>query len=268
MIKKLVTGFLPAALFLATWEVLSRRDNTVAFFFSSPSQIIRALVQNTYNGMLLNDFFYTALPTLSGFVVSVLLGTILGLLLAFDQRRPVTVRIYINTLATVPIFAIAPMMIIWFGIGLKMKFALAVFATIFVAISQAYSGALTITIRQRQFFDSLGANRWQMVRYLFLPLSIEWVFGGMKVTSSLALLGTFLGEFMASDHGLAHRMLVAGSLYDVSLVLACSLWMIALVALLNGLAMLANQYRRRIIEFTSIARLIWSNREGETTWQQ
>jgi NitT/TauT family transport system permease protein len=260
MKRQLLIAVIPAAIFLSMWELLSDHSSQIAFFFSSPSSVATILVQHTLDGTLLGDLWYTAIPTIIGFSISVLLGTVVGLLLAFESPHSVAVRGYVSVFASIPIFAIAPMMIIWFGIGLNMKLVLAVFASIFVAISQAYNGALTVAHRQRQIFESFGATRLQIIRHLFLPLSIEWILSGMKTTSGLALLGTFLGEFMASEQGLAHRMLVAGSLYNVGLVLACAVWMVVLIIALNCFAALMDRWRIKIAEFLTVSQTIWSRR--------
>ena len=255
-----ILAWMPIAIFLGAWEVHSRHSSAAAFFFSTPSAIASSLLENSVSGMLPLDFLYTALPVFAGFLCSALVGTAVGLFLALSPSRSRSARAYIEVIANVPAFAIAPMMIVWFGIGLKMKIALAIFSSIFVAFAQAYEGAMAVSGRHRQVLQGYGATSWQIVRHLFLPSSLSRILGGLRITSGLALFGTIIGEFMASDHGLAHRMLKAGSLYDVSLVLACAAWMIALVLLLNAITRLFERSRLPIVQFLSVSPGLWTKR--------
>lgn len=253
-------AFAPAVVILAAWELIAQQYKQVSFFFSSPLSIWHSLWQHTVDGVLPIDLLYTAIPTLIGFILSVTIGTCIGLLLAASNQHSLTLRAYISFFANLPIFAIAPMMIVWFGIGLSMKFALALFSSIFVATLQSYDGAMTITSRQREVLVDLGASRTQVIRYLLLPGSIAWIVSGMRVTASLALLGTFVGEFMASEHGLGHQMLRAGSLYDVGYVLACAIYMVGLVLLMNWLSTILDHSKLKVIEVITVHPSVWSRR--------
>lgn len=246
---------------LAMWEWLSRNISGISFFFSSPSSVAQTLWQHTADGILPIDFIYTALPTSAGFALSVVIGTCVGLLLAANPRKATTFRIYVSVLANFPIFAIAPMMIVFFGIGLQMKLALALFSTIFVTISQAYDGAMAVTPRQREVVRSFGASNWQVVRLVLLPGSISWIASGMRVTAGLALLGTFIGEFMASEYGLGHRMLRGGALYDVSYVLACAIYMVCLVLIMNWGANIIEKQKLSLIQALTVNPILWTRSE-------
>jgi NitT/TauT family transport system permease protein len=251
---------IPAAVVLALWQYAGSASTQISFFFSKPSLVAWALWKYLAGGLLIKDFVYTAGPTIAGFLISSIIGTVVGLLLSFENSRSAAIRTYISVLSNFPVFAVAPMMIVWFGIGLEMKLALAIFSTIFVSIAQAYEGARNVSRRQKDLFGAMGATQWQMVRHLLLPSSISWTLSGMRVTSSLALLGTFLGEFMASEAGLGHRMLKAGSLYDISLVLACSVAMVGLVLGLNGIVFALRRVRSPLIQFLSVDRSLWAHK--------
>src|SRR4029077_17491552 len=116
-----------------------------------------------------------------------------------------------------------------------MKVAMAVLATFFVALSHAYRGGRAVPPEFSRLFQSNGANRSDMFWKLTLPSALDWVFASLRLNANLALLGVFIGEYMASERGLAHAMLRASGLYQVPIVLAYALAMMVLVLAIDQL---------------------------------
>jgi len=115
------------------------------------------------------------------------------------------------------------MMIMWFGTGLFAKIMMAMLSTIIIAFSQSYEGARNVEIKQINLLRSFGANKSLIFKKLIIPSSLIWVFNSLRLTVSFALLGAFIGEFISAEAGLGYRILKAGGLYDVPLVLASPL---------------------------------------------
>lgn len=226
----------PALLCLAIWEVYGRNDDAAKFFFSYPSQIITRVAKETVNGLLLNDLWVTAWPTVVGLTIGMTVGSTIGFSIIYNKRVATLVRTYVLVLGAIPIFAIAPMMIIWFGIGALMKIAMAFFSTVFVALGHAYSASGWVDTRFRDQAHVLGATRRAEFGKIILPTALDVVIMSFRLNANLALLGVFIGEFIASEAGLGHRILAAGSLYDVSLVWAAAIYMLIIVVLLNATA--------------------------------
>jgi NitT/TauT family transport system permease protein len=155
-------------------------------------------------------------------------------------------------LGSIPIFAIAPMMLVWFGIGIEMKIAMAVLSTIFVALSHAYRGGRSVPPEMRLLFELNRADERATFRKLVFPLSLDWVFASLRLNANLALLGVFVGEYMASERGLGHAMLQAGSLYRVANVLAAALAMIILVVLIDRSVGAVERRRHRLIQWFAV----------------
>jgi len=253
--KKFLYYISPALLFvaiLAAWEVFASQLPRFNFLFGSPSEIFASLVRNTASGLLVNDFFITGFEALIGFVVGVIFGTLAGFVLWYSPLVARISRPYIVILGAVPIFAFAPMVIVWFGIGFEMKVAMAALGTFLVALTQAYEGAKSIDVEEFRLLKIFGATRFQIFQKVIFPSSLSWVLASMKLNVGFALLGAFIGEFISSNSGLGHFMIRAGSLYDIPSVFAGGAYLILLALLFNLIVVFVEKNRMKIIEFFSV----------------
>lgn len=220
VLVRVCLSVVPLLLFVVVWQWFSGSEPSRAFFFATPSSVLATLARNLMDGTLLRHAAVTAGEALLGFLSGNAVGACIGLLL---WVRPGTARVakpYLVVLGAVPVFAIAPMTIIWFGVGFGAKVALAFLATVFVAAAQAYRGAEQVDPLLMQRLHIFGATRWRQFTKLVIPASLIWVLAGLRLTSGLALLGAFIGEFIAADKGLGYYILRAGSVYDTPAVLA------------------------------------------------
>jgi len=253
--KKFLYIISPVLLFaaiLAVWEAFASQLPRFNFLFGSPSEIFTSLVRNTSNGLLINDFFITGFEALIGFVLGVIFGTLAGFILWYSPFVARISRPYVVILGAVPIFAFAPMVIVWFGIGFEMKVAMAALGTFLVALTQAYEGAKSIDVEEFRLLKIFGATRFQIFQKVIFPSSLSWVLASMKLNVGFALLGAFIGEFISSNSGLGHFMIRAGSLYDIPSVFAGGAYLILLALLFNLIVVFVEKNRMKIIEFFSV----------------
>lgn len=250
--RELMLTFVPGAVVILLWQWVGERSLAVHFFFSTPYDVMSAFVAGVLSGALVLDFVYTFVPTVGGFVVGVTAGTIVGFLLLTSRSVARAAEWNILLFGSIPIFAIAPMMIVWFGIGIEMKMAMALLSTFFVALSQAYRGGGSVPGELRQLFVSNGASASVLLRKLVFPMSLDWVFSSLRLNANLALLGVFVGEYMASEHGLGHAMLQAGALYRVSQVLAAALAMVILVVVIDQSVVALERRRHSVIQWLTV----------------
>jgi NitT/TauT family transport system permease protein len=161
----------------------------------------------------------TGYEALLGLLAGSIVGSALGLLLWANELIARLARPYIVLLGSIPIFAIAPMLIIWFGTGLLSKVIMSAFSVFFVALGQAYDGARFCSSEYSQYATTLGVPRLRVLYKVVVPGALRWVAAGFKISIGLALVGAFIGEFVSSEAGLGHYILTAGSLYDMPRVL-------------------------------------------------
>lgn len=210
---------LPLIVLLSCWQLYSVVDPQRQFIFSSPVKVFDTFLKLLLNGELARNTGVTVVEALSGFVLGTVCGAATGLSLWYSRIVAKVAKPYIAALGSIPIFALTPMIIAWFGIGILSKIMLAFISTVVVAIVQSYQGAMSAEPRFLRLMQVLGASRFQTFRAVILPSSLIWVLNAMKLNVGLALLGAFIGEFISAEQGLGYMIVRASGLYDMSTVL-------------------------------------------------
>ena len=206
------------ALMIVLWEIGSRTGLIDAFFFSSPTQIFQTAVVKWQSGQLWRDVAYTASSTLLGFVLGTVTGSVIGLLFWFSRRVALVAEPWMIVLNALPKLALAPVLVIWFGIGFTSKVVLAFLMTVVVAAMSAYGGVQSVDPSLETLMISLGARRRQIFTQLVVPSAMPSVITGLRVNIALAMAGSIVGEFIASDRGLGRMIVYAGTTFDLKLV--------------------------------------------------
>lgn len=254
---EIVYGLAPLLVFLAIWQAIASDSERLKFLFGSPVLVLDKILVHTLSGELLRHSIVTGFEAFTGFLVGVSVGSIVGFLLLYFPKAASVSRFYIVALGSVPIFAFAPMMIVWFGIGIKMKIAMAFFSTVLVALSQSYAGGRNVDPEIAALFELSGASNSDAFWKLILPSSMDWVLSSLRLNIGLALLGAFIGEFIAAEEGLGYLMLKAGGVYDVPYVLAAACFIVILALGLNSTVSLIEKNRKFLIERLSTPRCVW-----------
>ena len=221
------------ALLLGFWEQSTANNKQAAFMFGSPSAMAGFLNQMVRDGSLWSDTYVTGLETLLGFLVGNFIGTVIGLSLWYSRFVSQVVQPFVIALGSIPIIALAPIIIIWFGTGLISKVAMSTLSVVIVALVTSYKGAAGVDPDQVNLMRTLGASKFQIFRKLVVPASLVDIFAGLKLTVGFALIGAIVGEFMSSSEGLGHAIFKAGSLYIIPKVFAALVATIALALLLT-----------------------------------
>ncbi len=235
-------------LILGGWQFLATNPR-FNFLFGSPISVVNKIIENTANGLLPYDMLVTGIEALAGFVIGITLGTLVGFLLWYSARTAKIFRPYIIILGTIPVFAFAPVIIIWFGIGISMKIALAAFGTFLIALTQSYEGAKSVNEQEYRLLRLYGATRLQMLQKVVFPSSLSWVLASMKLNVGFAILGAFIGEFISSNVGLGYFMIKSGGLYDIPGVFAGGFFLVLLSLLFNVVVKEVEKNKLKIIEF-------------------
>ena len=228
-LKNLVVISLPAILFLVFWQWVVSGDKELQFLFASPVLVAKTFVSEVVGFEIWKDFGITAYETICGLLIGSVLGTIFGIAMWGNEKLEKISKPYIIILGSIPVFALAPMLIMWFGTGLVSKIVMAAFATFLVSVMQAYEGAKDAGTRYLKFAKTINAKSSDVAKKIIIPGSIRWVKLGFRMNISFALFGAFIGEFVSSNAGLGHYILKAGSLYDMPRVL-CGIIMLSLTS--------------------------------------
>jgi NitT/TauT family transport system permease protein len=203
---------------IALWEIGARMGWIDAFFWSQPSKIAETMVIFFTQGDAWTDISFTFRSTILGFLVGTTAGSLLGLSFWWSRNYAAIVQPYVICLESIPKLALAPLIILVFGLGLASKVAVATALTVVVTTITTYAGVRALDPDSEKLFYSLGASRWQVFRKLVVPSCLPWIISVLRVNIGLALTGAIVGEFIASQHGLGRQILYAGQTYDIALV--------------------------------------------------
>lgn len=226
---------LPLVIFLAAWQAYSIMMPDKQFFFSSPVKVVSEFYSFYANQNGLQHTFITFSEAILGFILGNTVGISIGLLLWFSSRVAEISRPYLVAMGALPIFALAPVMIVWFGIGIWSKIMMAALSTVIIAIVQSYQGAINADARYIRLMNVFKADRMQIFRTIILPSSLIWVFNSMKLNIGAALLGAFIGEFIAAEAGIGYTIVKASGLYNMGLVLSGCIILMGMALFLSGI---------------------------------
>jgi NitT/TauT family transport system permease protein len=215
---RIVQLVIAAGLF-GLWEWGAHTGHISTFLFGSPSQVWSLAVTRFQNGSLLYGAYVTGLETIIGFLLGSILGTAIGLGLWYSRFVARVMGVFILALGSVPVLALGPLIIIWFGVGIESKIILATVSCVIVALLQAYEGAQQVDKDLTKLLKSFGATKFQIFTKVVIPSSYGWVVAAAKLNVGFALIGAVIGEYISSEAGLGNIILIAGANYNIPLVL-------------------------------------------------
>jgi NitT/TauT family transport system permease protein len=203
---------------IGLWETAAARGWIDAFFWSQPSAIFHTLTIFFATGDAWTDIGFTFRSTIFGFLLGTTAGSLFGLSFWWSRNYAAIVQPYIICFESIPKLALAPLVILVFGLGLASKVAIATALTLVVSTLTTYAGVKALDQDGEKLFYSLGASRLQVFCKLVVPSCLPWIISVLRVNIGLALTGAIVGEFIASQHGLGRAILYAGQTYDIALV--------------------------------------------------
>jgi len=213
------------ALFLI-WEAVARLGAISPLLLPAPSEVLMTTVKDF--PLLYKMSVVTAAEFLLGFGLSVLVGLPVGALIVY--ARPVELSLYPLLVAfqTMPKAAIAPIFVVWLGTGITSKVLIAFAIAFFPIVIDTVVGLRAAQPETIHLIRSMGANAFQVFWYVRFPNALPAIFGGLKVASTLAVVGAIVGEFVSADRGLGYLVLVANGELNTRLVFACVLMLTVL----------------------------------------
>ena len=230
----------PASLVVATlaWEVGARIAGFPAFILPTPSLVVQRLWDVLQDGSLLRHSAVTLSEVIIGLVVGVSISTALGYLLAKSRTVERFLSPYIVASQSVPVVAIAPLLVIWFGSGLFSKVLICALIVFFPVLVNTMVGLRSVPEDLRDLMRSLQATRWQTFHMLEVPSALPVFFGGLRIGATLSVIGAVVGEFVGADRGLGFVINRARGQYDTALVFVAVLALVALAMILYGFVVL------------------------------
>lgn len=178
------------------WEVVCRVFDVPQYVVPAPSSVLGAAADNA--GALARGFWLTALGALAGFALSAVVGVGVAVILAASRTLERAFYPFTVFLQTVPLVAVAPLLVIWFGYGLRPVIVSAFVVSLFPVIANTFTGLRSVDPNLRDLFRLYGASRRALLFKLELPTALPSMFTGFRISAGLAVIGAIVGEFFTS----------------------------------------------------------------------
>jgi NitT/TauT family transport system permease protein len=226
------------------WELLSGKLIN-EFWFSKPSDIIKKLYELLITGDLWFHVSFTLQEALIGLSIGMVVGTIFGIAFALSGKLDQWLSPYIMAIYSLPRVALAPLFVVWFGIGMTSKVIMVVAMVVFVAFYNAYEGIKNMDHDLLDMMKTLKAGKMKVLTWVILPSITVWILNSLRLNIGMALIGAVIAELVGSNRGLGYYITYSSSLLDITGVFA-GLTIIMIIAVL--LEQIIKQFEKRLLK--------------------
>jgi sulfonate transport system permease protein len=228
------------------WQFLSHRGTLDPFYFSRPSAIAARVQDWLTSGFLFRHLSVTLQEAFWALVLGALAGLATGLLLARSPWLDWTIGPYLRMANAVPRIVLAPMFVLWFGLGMGSKVALGVTLVFFVVFFNTYQGVRDVDPAVLNNARMLGASEQQLARHVLLPSALSWIFSSLHLSVGLALIGAVVGEYLGATEGIGYVIAQGEGLFDTTAVFAGMAVLMVVVLVVDHLV---NRLERRLLRW-------------------
>jgi NitT/TauT family transport system permease protein len=229
---------------LLVWEAFVRLFDIPAFILPAPSKVFMALYRGFASTMYFGHIATTLMETFIGFVVGCTLAFSLGIVVALSRRTEYFLYPFIVMFQSMPKVALAPIIIIWFGLGITSKVVTAALVAFFPLLVNTIVGLRSTDEDRVNLMRSLAASRWQVFWMLQLPNAMPYIFAGLEIAMIFSLLGAIVAELIGAESGLGMLIQSMNFTMDVAGQFSVLLILSAVGLALNGIV---NAIRRRVL---------------------
>lgn len=218
-----------AAVFLFWWLMTKpglvppfffENDSQAAFFFGEPDQIFLRIWEWFVGGEIYRHLFVTLYETLMAFAIGTASGLFVGLWLARAPTAAAVLDPFIKGLNSMPRVILAPIFAVWFGLGPASKIALGVTLVFFIVFFNVYQGVREVNPTVLASARMLGATNRQLMRTVYIPSAMSWVFSSLHTSVGMAFVAAVIGEYLGSAEGVGYLILQAETTFDMNTVMA------------------------------------------------
>ena len=216
-------AYMGVFLILGTWEAVCRQLAVPDFILPAPSRIFIVAVSQA--PLLLPHAGVTALEVVMGILISLVVAIPLSMMMFAHPSVEKAIAPFLIASQAVPVFAIAPLLVVWLGYGIASKIFMAAVIIFFPITVSLLEGFKSCNHDYRILFQLMGSGFWQSMRLLYWPWALPQFFAGLKVGVSVATIGAVIGEWVGAQQGLGYLMIQANARLKVDLVFAAILWL-------------------------------------------
>ena len=200
------------------WQILCNIGYFETWLLPSPKMIFQELYYSKF--FLLKHTFTTASEIFLGLFLAIFLGILMGVLMSSYKFFERSFLPYVIASQVIPIFALAPILIVWFGAGLFSKIVVVFLISFFPIVIGVFDGLRTNALEMENMLKTMGANNFQIFKILRIKMALPSFFSGLKVASVSSVIGAVVAEWIGSKSGLGWIMKVSGPLFQTERVFA------------------------------------------------
>jgi NitT/TauT family transport system permease protein len=218
---------------LVSWQALVNTGKLDKFFFSRPTDIAARIAEWMRTGSIFPHLVVTMEEAALAFTIGAGSGVLLGFGLARAPRLGALVDPYIRLLNALPRVVLAPIFLLWFGLGIWSKVALGVTVVFFIVFFNTHQGVREVDPVIVNNVRMLGASEWQLVRHVLIPSALTWVFSSLHISIGFAMIAVVVGEYLGASRGVGYIISQAEGTFDTTGVFA-GMAVLSAVVLLVG----------------------------------
>jgi NitT/TauT family transport system permease protein len=218
---------------MGAWQALVTAGALDKFFFSRPSDILARVLQWITTGSIWTHLAVTLEEALLSFIIGVGAGIAFGFLLARIPLLASLLNPYIRVLNALPRVVLAPIFLLWFGLGIWSKVALGVTVVFFIVFFNTYQGVREADPVILNNARMLGASERQLVRHVLIPSALSWIFSSLHISIGFAIIAVVVGEYLGASHGVGYVISQAEGVFDTTGVFAGMVVLSAVVLLVS-----------------------------------
>jgi NitT/TauT family transport system permease protein len=231
--RKVLLGGLAVVLFFAAWQAVFLVVPFDPLFISKPNLIADGLVDLVDSGDLFHDLAVSAVPFFIGLGAAVIVGVPLGIVMGWRQRVGYALDPLMTVFYASPLVALAPLLVIFFGVGVSGKAIIVFVLSVFPFIFNAYAGVHAVDRLLISVVRSLGGGEWDLYRKVIFPSVLPYIVAGARIAVGRALIGVLVGEFFAASEGIGYAISRFGDIFSIDRMFACILVVMVIAVVLT-----------------------------------
>ncbi|MGE3146642.1 MAG: ABC transporter permease [Pseudorhodoplanes sp.] len=243
----ITTQILVAVAFFLLWHVLTAvplsdgKPLLPPFFFSTPIDVLKRIVKWFSDGTIWRHLWITLAEAMLAFVIGAVGGILVGFWFARQPRVAAVFDPYVKMINALPRIVLAPIFTLWFGLGIWSKVALGVTLVFFIVFFNVYQGIREVSPTVLANARMLGMSERQLMRHVYWPSALSWVFSSLHTSVGFAVVGAVVGEYLGSAAGLGYIILQAEMTFDIAGVFAGMFVLAAFVIVIDGIVTMAEK---------------------------
>jgi len=245
-IKIVSIQILTLVIIFGSWQLFSMRRIVNPLYVSEPSSILMSFLRGIGNGSILSPLEATLYETVVGFVIGAIIGNILAYFLYEVKALEAAWSPFLTAINNLPRFALAPLFVLWFGLGSNSRIALVISLVFFIVFINTFAGLKSADRDHLLLAATLGVRGTKLQRWFIIPTALPSIFAGLQLGLTYAFLTAVVGEMLSGGSGIGAQLVVTSASYEMNDFFS---YLLALVIVATALAMVMRLIEKRLLKW-------------------